>query len=383
MSKNSIFAGFLLLSFSAFAQPGYNGNGGGNGGGNNDDTTLEDPPACPMIPRVAFEDTVGDKISLYDCRLDETNMYGFGVAPSTLYSKTNGSYAWLRRSNFDASMSAQDVANASVMYLSGVGNRSSLKLIRQGDDVSYGSRLQLIDDLDASGSILDGAFMAYQGLEAGHGLQIGTYQDGGAILGLTVAHDNGHVGLGTPNPQSRLHITGSEFAQASLRFGNNFGGNTDTWQVGLRNYVENDVFNADNEYLSFERNGSTKVAFHRNGGVGIGSTNFYTSTGIYYHLLVNGKVRAKEIVVESGWADYVFEEDYDLRPLSEVEAFIAENGHLPEIPSAASVEQEGLSLGEMQTRMMMKIEELTLYLIDLKSENEALKADVERLKAEH
>ena len=382
MSKHSILAGFVLLSFSAFAQPG---NGNGNGGGNNnDDTTLEDPTTCPLAPQVAFEATVGDKVSLYDCRFDETTMYGFGVAPTTLYSKTNGSYAWLRRTNFDASMTAQDVANASVMHLTGVGSRSSLKLIRQGDEVSYGSRLQLIDDLDASGSILDGAFMAYQGLEAGHGLQIGTYQDGSAILGLTVAHDNGYVGLGTSNPQSRLHITGPYFANASIRFGNSFGGNTDSWQVGLRNYVdEDDNFDADNEYLSFERNGSTKVAFHRNGGVGIGSTNFYTSTGIYYHLLVNGKVRAKEIVVESGWADYVFEDAYDLRPLSEVEAFIEENGHLPEIPSAAEVEQEGLSLGDMQTRMMMKIEELTLYLIDLKSENEALKADVERLKAEH
>ena len=167
MSKHSILAGFVLLSFSAFAQPG---NGNGNGGGNNnDDTTLEDPTTCPLAPQVAFEATVGDKVSLYDCRFDETTMYGFGVAPTTLYSKTNGSYAWLRRTNFDASMTAQDVANASVMHLTGVGSRSSLKLIRQGDEVSYGSRLQLIDDLDASGSILDGAFMAYQGLEAGHG----------------------------------------------------------------------------------------------------------------------------------------------------------------------------------------------------------------------
>jgi len=103
-----------------------------------------------------------------------------------------------------------------------------------------------------------------------------------------------------------------------------------------------------------------------NGNVGIGTTN------PTYKLSVNGNIRSKEVVVESGWADYVFEKDYPLKPLSQVEAFIKANGHLPNIPSASEIEQKGLALGETQKRMMEKIEELTLYVIQLQKQIEQL-----------
>ena len=82
-------------------------------------------------------------------------------------------------------------------------------------------------------------------------------------------------------------------------------------------------------------------------------------------LEVNGNIRAKEIKVETAnWPDYVFEEDYPLTPLPEIEAFIKTNKHLPDIPSAQKIAEEGLSVGEMNKLMMKKIEELTLYLIE-------------------
>lgn len=97
-----------------------------------------------------------------------------------------------------------------------------------------------------------------------------------------------------------------------------------------------------------------------NGTAGIG-----TSPDPAYKLAVNGNIRAKEIIVETGWADFVFEKDYHLPSLSEVEMHILENGHLKDIPSAATVEKEGVNLGNISARLLQKIEELTLYSIEM------------------
>ncbi len=87
-----------------------------------------------------------------------------------------------------------------------------------------------------------------------------------------------------------------------------------------------------------------------------------------HRLSVDGKIVAKEFVVTTDinyWSDYVFDADYHLRPLSEVSAFIQENGHLPDVPSAEEVSCEGLDLGRMDALLLRKIEELTLYIIEL------------------
>ncbi|MGB3468684.1 MAG: hypothetical protein WBA74_25590, partial [Cyclobacteriaceae bacterium] len=79
----------------------------------------------------------------------------------------------------------------------------------------------------------------------------------------------------------------------------------------------------------------------------------------------------------SPWPDYVFTDNYDLKTIEEVSAFIAANGHLPNIPTAEEVEENGLAIGEMNVRLMEKIEELTLYTIEqqekIKSQNESIK----------
>lgn len=82
-----------------------------------------------------------------------------------------------------------------------------------------------------------------------------------------------------------------------------------------------------------------------------------------YKLDVNGTIRAKEIKIETGWADFVFDTDYRLPALSEVESHIREHKHLPGIPSERRVKEEGVNLGEMQVKLLQKIEELTLYVI--------------------
>lgn len=108
-------------------------------------------------------------------------------------------------------------------------------------------------------------------------------------------------------------------------------------------------------------NGSTaKMVITSTGEVGIGTTTPSTT----YKLSVKGKIRAEEIKVETGWSDFVFNPDYKLPSLYEVETFINQNGHLPEIPSAEEVKEKGVSVGEMQSKLLQKIEELTLYIIE-------------------
>lgn len=94
------------------------------------------------------------------------------------------------------------------------------------------------------------------------------------------------------------------------------------------------------------------------GQVGIGTTNLGE-----WKLAVNGKIRAKEIKVETDWSDFVFEKDYNLPNLKEVESHIKEKGHLKDIPSAKEVKENGIFLGEMDAKLLQKIEELTLYTI--------------------
>jgi len=111
------------------------------------------------------------------------------------------------------------------------------------------------------------------------------------------------------------------------------------------------------------------------GNVGIGTTNPTQK------LSVNGTIRAKEVVVEtSGWSDYVFAENYVLQPLAEVEAQIKQEKHLPGIPSAQQVAESGIGLGEMQAKLLSKIEELTLHMIELEKENQSLKKRVSSLE---
>lgn len=97
---------------------------------------------------------------------------------------------------------------------------------------------------------------------------------------------------------------------------------------------------------------------------------------------VPNKIWAKEVEVKiPPFPDYVFDEDYAMMSLPELEDYISRNGHLPNVPSAEEVESEGIGIGEMQILLLEKVEELTLYMIELKKENEALKARLNELQA--
>jgi hypothetical protein len=117
------------------------------------------------------------------------------------------------------------------------------------------------------------------------------------------------------------------------------------------------------------------------GGVGIGTLK---TEG--FRLSVNGKIRASDIIKvypKNQWADFVFQPGYNLLPLQEVQRFVKANGHLPGIPSASEVEKDGIDLGAMDAKLLQKVEELTLYLIELQNENRRLAREVEKLKTQN
>jgi hypothetical protein len=186
---------------------------------------------------------------------------------------------------------------------------------------------------------------------------------------------NGNVGMGTATPTARLTLasnnaanpnTGTEidYAGEKIAFRNeSSGGNFD---IGTIKMVQPNGYYLDRGDMVFSTaNGGIggmgeRMRIDATGNVGIGTT--LTSA---YKLAVNGSVHAKQVNVDlTGWGDYVFNKDHSLRSLAEVKAYIDKNHHLPEMPSAATVEKEGINLGEMNKLLVKKVEELTLYLLD-------------------
>ena len=121
---------------------------------------------------------------------------------------------------------------------------------------------------------------------------------------------------------------------------------------------------------------SQGLTFHRSGNVGIGIAE------PDHKLTVAGTIKARELnVTVEDWPDYVFSETYDRPTLAELEAYINRHKHLPGIPTARDVEAGGIAVGTMNARLLEKVEELTLYLLDLKHDQDALRAENEHLRA--
>lgn len=143
-----------------------------------------------------------------------------------------------------------------------------------------------------------------------------------------------------------------------------------------------------NNYLVFQPSwGNTGIGtytpnakLHINGSQLIGSNSARIATG--YSLSVDGKIMSEEsTVLPSGsWPDYVFDDSYKLMPLEELESSIRLNKHLPNIPPAAVIEKKGIDLGDMNRRLVEKVEELTLYLIELKKEIKSMNEKIHKLE---
>lgn len=129
-----------------------------------------------------------------------------------------------------------------------------------------------------------------------------------------------------------------------------------------------------------------RLKFNSKVGIGYNFGNFPTTAASIdvsgYNLFVKGGILTDEVRISqiATWADYVFAKDYKLLTLLELEDFIARNGHLPNVPSAQQVEEEGIALGEMANLQQEKIEELTLYIIQQNKINEEQNKEIQELK---
>jgi hypothetical protein len=180
----------------------------------------------------------------------------------------------------------------------------------------------------------------------------------------------GNVGIGTasPLPNSKFTLqTDGDYATAMTIRNPSGSASFETYVGGPINGNTISLGTQGNMPIAIFTNGANRLFINAAGNVGIGTDN------PTYKLSVRGNIRSNEVVVETGWADYVFADDYKLISLEDVESFIRQNKHLPNIPSAAEIEKNGLHVGDVQKRMMEKIEELTLYVIELKKEIEQLK----------
>ncbi len=214
-----------------------------------------------------------------------------------------------------------------------------------------------------------------------------------AAQNLMVLKDSG-IGIGTDNPEvNRLHLYNK-----SIKIQSSYSSTVNveltnldaTWIVQNRN-ATGSVY--DDAFTIARNNSSgvnilpvriTKEAKQNSltitqNGVGINTETPDSDA----ELTVAGKISARDITIKSNagtGADFVFEKDYALPSLEQVEQYVQENKHLPGIPSAQEMQENGVQVSEMQTKLLQKIEELTLYVIDLKKENQEMKNEIKQLK---
>jgi hypothetical protein len=218
--------------------------------------------------------------------------------------------------------------------------------------------------------------------------------------GTNIFNSNtGNVGIGNTAPSNKLDVTGNTrisnnlFLPGTLRANSGTGSQiikiaaTSSSSTGLalnrpgtgfydwRMINEGGIFKIQIDTGEFNTTSTDAIRINLTGNVSIGTTS---ST---YKLNVCGTIRATELRLETGWCDYVFADDYKLRPIKEVEEFIKINKHLPDVEPASEVETNGLKVASMSAQMMRKIEELTLYVIDQEKRIAALESENEKLRS--
>jgi len=224
-------------------------------------------------------------------------------------------------------------------------------------------------------------------------IRAGFYGSGPGGIGWDLVWNtqNGNVGIGMLTPTSKLSLNGHlAFYSGTDDYGGRIFSDVNDLFIKARtsNLIGGTRGNIILQYSDpriFEQTGfigigidSPKTKLHVSGNVMIGSGT--PASG--YMLSVNGKVISEEVRVEldATWPDYVFDEEYKLTPLHQLEKYISSEKHLPNIPPASQVQREGFDLGDMNRRLLEKIEELTLYIIQQEKKLNALQQQVNSIQ---
>jgi hypothetical protein len=216
---------------------------------------------------------------------------------------------------------------------------------------------------------------------------------------------NGNIGLGTATPLAKLHLWNGNFKITSavngdmfnMRSNGEFNMRTNgAASIGLTiNNQTDDFFKVNpislnygiTNTLSFDNTGDFQITNSTaNTSFRIdptGNVSIQNGNNIEFKIFNDGSVIAREVKVNLNTIppDYVFEKEYPLMSINDLEAYVNEHKHLPNIPSAKEMEKDGnISVGDMQFKLLEKVEELSLYIIELKKENEQMKSRLAKLE---
>lgn len=288
-----------------------------------------------------------------------TGVNNTGIGSQALVSNVSGSY------------------NVAIGFKAGYSNLASNNVFL-GSEAGYnetGSNKLYIDNSNTSSPLIYGDFSAN-------------------TLSL-----NGDVGIGTA-PSAQLHTTGTvRFAgltndnaltrvvvsdgsgNLSYRTASTIG-NPNVWALGGNAIGPSSGYfigTTTSEALVFKTNNSEALRITTGGQIAIGGPTIDPHT---YLLAVGGNMIAEKIKLKAvgDWPDYVFEKKYQLLSLADVEKYIQQHRHLPDVPSAKDVADNGIDVGDSQALLLRKIEELTLYMIELDKKVNSLSAENEALK---
>lgn len=317
-----------------------------------------------MSPKhpLTFPSTIGDKISLWGGNTSATdNHYGLGIQSAALQlyvpsTNENIVFGVGRSGSFAEKLRITGTGNVGI----GINNPTSSLEITRG-----------------AGS--NGTAVIYGTTHASHfnyGTTEDTYIRGGKANGKVIINDVtglGNVGIGTASPAYKLQVN-TIGNSAGIVHANNVGIQVGTF-VG---YGAGWLGTLSNHPLAlFVNNGEAALTITTDARFQFG----YTSIPAGYKMSVDGKVLCTELeVLVTPWPDYVFKPEYKLKPLHEVENFIQTNGHLPNIPKAEEIENKSLAVGNMSKLQMEKIEELTLYLIEINKRLQKVEEENAQLK---
>lgn len=301
---------------------------------------------------VRFQDVMTMSNNMWHKSNDNIPRLYFGTSGRTFFGSVDG-YEF--RNNADAGLAA--LTNTGLLGLGTVTPVTKLHL--NGNNTTAGAPVIMVQNFIGTGLVGSlrfasgyNAYDSWSGVEAyGTGgadqQDLRFYTTFGARNERMRILQTGEVGIGTTSGSARLNVKGfgATLATASLIIQNSSG--TESFRV------------------------------LDNGSVGIG-----TSSPGSFKLAVEGKIGARgvKVTMQTPWPDYVFENNYRILPITELEKFIKKEKHLPEVSAASAIEKDGIDLGDFQTVLLKKVEELTLYLIDQNKKLESQGNEINSLK---